>query len=107
MKQASRRAGQLKIPLSRDEQVGTGEHPYRLADPAAARRRAIEAGLERRIRAAHTELKRRLNVLRIYHRNRRTCGAVEDDMRWFDATHYPGGRTRPACATRAAARSAG
>ena len=101
MEEASRRARQLQvlIPLDRNEQVGTDEYPYRLSDSTAKRRRAIEAGLERRIRAARTQLKRRLNVLRIYRKNNPTCDVIENDMRWFDTKHYTGGTTRNVCAT--------
>lgn len=41
-------------------------------------------------------VKRRLNLLRVLHRNRRTCRAFEADMRWMDKT-YGLGETNPVC----------
>tara|TARA_B100000683_G_scaffold109115_1_gene107531 strand:+ start:755 stop:2806 length:2052 start_codon:yes stop_codon:yes gene_type:complete len=101
---AYRGAKPVRIPLDPNHHVGTDTKPYRTADSAKTRREAIRAGIEERVerkemkaRDAVVQVKRRLNVLRVYSKHKPHCEAFESDMQWIDATFLPKAKTRQVC----------
>lgn len=96
------RSSRANIKISRDHHVGTRTHPYHTDGHQHDRREAIEAGLKERMKTksdgeARRTLKLRMNALRTLHRNTPDCHALEEDMRWFDKEHNPGGKTNEVC----------
>ena len=55
-------------------------------------------------REALTQVKRRLNAIRVLNRRRgeRFCAPIEADMRWLDETVYEGGETGRVCSAKSA-----
>ena len=53
------------------------------------------------VREAVTQVKRRLNAIRVLNRRRgeRFCAPIEADMRWLDEMVYEGGETGRVCDT--------
>ena len=80
------------------------KHKYKLSDPHKKRRKALDAGIraERKTkksrREAATAKKARLNVLRIYRKNKKLgeCRKLTQDMKYID-TKYGLGETKDIC----------
>ena len=80
------------------------KHKYKLSDPHKKRRKALDAGIraERKTkksrREAATAKKARLNVLRIYRKNKKPgeCRKLTQDMKYIDAK-YGLGETKDIC----------
>ena len=109
----NRSATAVRIPVDPGDQVGTDDRPYKLSSESASRRASILAGAVRRmeeegmtVREALTQVKRRLNAIRVLNRRRgeRFCAPIEADMRWLDETVYDGGGTGRVCSAKAGER---
>ena len=98
-----------KIPLSRNKYEGSRK--YRLTDTAQKRRAALSGEIARKAhrdkittRSAAQKKKARLNVLRIYRKNKprgtpenKQCNVLTRDMNYIDSKYLKstgGGKTR-------------
>ena len=89
-----------RIPLNTEGIIGQ----YRLEDPRSVRRAALKRRVDAlcrkraRSKAVHS-VKKRLNVLRIYRKDKqpRHCRRITEDMRYLDRIYKVQGTTRQIC----------
>lgn len=93
------------LPKLKKTNYKNKKHHYKLDDPARKRHLAINEGIKdeakrtkRTLRQAATAKKGRLNILRIYRRNKKykECQTLTQDMKYIDKK-YKLGKTKKIC----------
>ena len=83
----------IKIPLKKEDKIGTKKFPYKLSDKANKRRNAIDYSIKLNAKNKNISIeksaiakKKRLNVLRIYRKNNYPieCRKITFDIKYID-----------------------
>lgn len=96
------------LPALRPASTGGKKHTYKLDDPFAKRKLALDEGIASGARrygslaVAARKKKARLNMLRIYRRysNPKHCAVITHDMRYIDDKYLSKSKTSNICASK-------